>query len=50
MHREPVPLPDEEPFQEDVPHPVPQEEPVPDPNPEMDSKIRPNRQDWQAGK
>ena len=35
MHRETVPLPDEEPFQEDVPHPVPQDEPVPDPNPEV---------------
>ena len=34
MHREPVPLPDEEPFQEEVPHPIPQDEPVPDPNPE----------------
>lgn len=33
MHREPIPLPEDEPYQ-DVPHPVPQEDPVPDPNPE----------------
>ena len=35
MHREPVPLPDEEPFQGEVPHPVPKDEPVRDPNPEV---------------
>ena len=34
MHRDPVPSPEDEPFQEDIPHPVPQDEPVPDPNPE----------------
>jgi hypothetical protein len=35
MHRAPVPLPDDEPFGDDIPQPVPQEEPVPDPNPEI---------------
>jgi hypothetical protein len=35
VHREPVPLPEDQPFHEDVPHPVPQDEPVPDPHPEM---------------
>jgi hypothetical protein len=35
MHRAPVPSPDDEPFEDDVPQPVPQEEPVPDPNPEI---------------
>lgn len=34
MHRAPVPLPDDEPFEDDVPQPVPQQDPVPDPNPE----------------
>ena len=34
MHRDPVPFPEDEPFQEDIPHPMPQDEPVPDPNPE----------------
>lgn len=34
MHRDPVPLPDDDPFQEEVPQPVPKDEPVPDPNPE----------------
>lgn len=34
MHREPIPLPEDEPYQDDVPHPVPQDEPIPDPNPE----------------
>lgn len=34
MHRAPVPMPDDEPFEEEVPPPVPQEDPVPDPNPE----------------
>ena len=33
-HREPVPLPEDQPFHEDVPHPVPQDEPIPDPHPE----------------
>ena len=35
VHREPVPLPEDQPFHEDVPHPVPQDEPIPDPNPEL---------------
>ena len=35
VHREPVPLPEDQPFHEDVPHPVPQDEPVPDPHPEL---------------
>lgn len=35
MHRAPVPLPDDEPFGDDIPQPVPQEEPVPYPNPEI---------------
>ncbi len=35
MHREPIPLPEDEPYQDDVPHPVPQDEPIPDPNPEL---------------
>ena len=35
MHRDPLPLPEDEPVQGDIPHPVPQDEPVPDPNPEM---------------
>jgi hypothetical protein len=35
MHREPIPLPEDEPYQNDVPHPVPQDEPIPDPNPEL---------------
>ncbi len=35
MHREPIPLTEDEPFQDDVPHPVPQDEPIPDPNPEL---------------
>ena len=34
MHRAPTPLPDDEPFEEDVPQPIPPREPVPDPNPE----------------
>ena len=34
VHREPVPTPDDQPFHEDIPHPVPQDEPVPDPHPE----------------
>ena len=34
VHREPVPTPEDQPFHEDVPHPVPQDEPVPDPHPE----------------
>jgi hypothetical protein len=29
-----VPTPDDQPFHEDIPHPVPQDEPVPDPHPE----------------
>jgi len=33
-HREPVPLPEDQPFHEDVPQPVPQDEPIPDPHPE----------------
>ena len=33
-HREPVPTPEDQPFHEDIPHPVPQDEPVPDPHPE----------------
>jgi hypothetical protein len=35
MHREPIPMPEDEPYQDDVPHPVPQDEPIPDPNPEL---------------
>jgi hypothetical protein len=35
VHREPVPLPEDQPFHEDVPHPVPQDEPIPDPHPEL---------------
>ena len=35
MHRAPVPLPDDEPFGDDIPQPVPEEEQVPDPNPEI---------------
>jgi len=35
MHRAPVPLPDDEPFGDEIPQPVPQEEPIPDPNPEI---------------
>jgi len=35
VHREPVPLPEDPPFHEDVPHPVPQDEPIPDPHPEL---------------
>jgi hypothetical protein len=34
VHREPVPTPEDQPFHEDIPHPVPQDEPVPDPHPE----------------
>ena len=35
VHREPIPMPDDEPYREDVPHPIPQDEPVPDPHPEL---------------
>jgi len=28
-------LPEDQPFHEDVPHPVPQDEPIPDPHPEL---------------
>ena len=40
MHRDPLPLPEDEPFQGDIPHPVPQDEPVPDPNPEIQAVWR----------
>lgn len=33
IHREPVPLPEDQPFHEDVPQP--QDEPIPDPHPEL---------------
>ena len=35
LHREPTPMPDDEPYHEEVPHPVPQDEPIPDPHPEQ---------------
>ena len=35
MHRAPVPSPDDEPFEDEVPQPIPQRDPVPDPNPEQ---------------
>ncbi len=40
LHRAPVPSPDDEPFEADVPQPVPQEDPVPDPHPEADEVSR----------
>mgnify|MGYP006272435271 FL=1 len=35
VHREPIPMPDDEPYHEEVPHPIPQDEPIPDPHPEL---------------
>jgi hypothetical protein len=42
LHRAPVPVPFDEPFEEEFPgeQPVPQEEPVPDHNPEVATTSR----------
>jgi hypothetical protein len=34
MHKAPTPLPDDPPFEEELPHPIPQGDPLPDPHPE----------------